>query len=80
MDKARWGELDRLSGRQSSASSDSIAQMNTAGCVYRGYRFPPEIIRHCVVVLSIFRQLSQCRGTTVMAEHGVTVTYETVRA
>ena len=53
--------------------------MDTHASPYRGYRFPPEIIAHCV--WTYFRFSVSYRDVEVlMAERGVTVTYETIRA
>ena len=45
---------------------------------YRGYRFPPEIISHAVWLYHRFR-LSFRDVEDLLAERGVTVTYETIR-
>ena len=42
---------------------------------YRGYRFPPEIISYCVWLYFRFSIIQE-----LMAERGVTVTYESIRA
>jgi putative transposase len=57
--------------------------MNTSPCVlsaglYRGHRFPAEIISHCVWLYFRFA-LSYRDVEEIMAERGVAVTYETVR-
>ena len=46
---------------------------------YRGYRFPPEIISYCVWLYFRF-SVSDRDIEELMAERGVTVTYETIRA
>ena len=46
---------------------------------YRGYRFPPEIISYCVWLYFRF-SVSYRDIEELMAERGVTVTYETIRA
>ena len=45
---------------------------------YRGYRFPPEIISHAVWLYYRFG-LSFRDVEDLLAERGVTVTYETIR-
>ena len=45
---------------------------------YRGYRFPPDIISHAVWLYHRF-SLSFRDVEDLLAERGVTVTYETVR-
>src|SRR5215471_4089241 len=53
--------------------------MNITRSLYHGYRFPPEIISYCVWLyfrFSVsFRDIEE-----LMAERGVTVTYESIRA
>ena len=53
--------------------------MDTPGSTYRGYRFPPEIISYCVWLYFRF-SVSYRDVEELMAERGVTVTYETIRA
>ena len=53
--------------------------MDTHASPYRGYRFPPEIIAHCVWMYFRF-SVSYRDVEVLMAERGVTVTYETIRA
>ena len=53
--------------------------MNTLSSPYRGYRFPSEIISYCVWVYFRF-SVSYRDIEELMAERGVTVTYETIRA
>ena len=45
---------------------------------YHGYRFPPEIISHAVWLYHRFC-LSFCDAEDLLAQRGVTVTYETIR-
>ena len=45
---------------------------------YRGYRFPPEIISHAVWLYHRFG-LSVRDVEDLLAERGITVSYETVR-
>src|SRR5260370_33392431 len=45
---------------------------------YRGYRFPPEIISHCIWLYFRF-SLSFRDIEEIMAERGIIVTYETIR-
>src|SRR5260370_15625127 len=45
---------------------------------YRGYRFPPEIISHCMWLYFRF-SLSFRDIEEIMAERGIIVTYETIR-
>jgi transposase-like protein len=53
--------------------------MNSPRSPYRGYRFPPEIISYCVWLYFRF-SVSYRDIEELMAERGVTVTYETIRA
>lgn len=53
--------------------------MDTHASPYRGYRFPPEIIAHCVWMYFRF-SLSYRDVEVLMSERGVSVTYETIRA
>ena len=53
--------------------------MDTPGSPYRGYRFPAEIISYCVWLYFRF-SVSYRDVEELMAERGVTVTYETIRA
>jgi putative transposase len=53
--------------------------MNTPRSPYRGYRFPPEIISYCVWLYFRF-SVSYRDIEVLMAERGVTVTYESIRA
>ena len=46
--------------------------------LYKGHRFPPEIIRYCVWLYYRF-SLSYRDVEEIMAERGVKLTYETVR-
>ena len=52
--------------------------MSTIASSYRGYRFPPEIISHSVWLYFRF-SVSYRDVEELMAERGVTVTYETIR-
>jgi putative transposase len=52
--------------------------MNTHNPDYRGYRFPPEIIAHAVWLYHRFC-LSFRDVEELLAERGVTVSYEAVR-
>jgi putative transposase len=45
---------------------------------YKGYRFPPEIIGHCVWLYFRF-SLSFRDVEEIMAKRGVVLTYETIR-
>ena len=53
--------------------------MTAAGSSYKGFRFPPEIISHCVWLYHrfpwSFRDVQE-----LMLERGVEVSYETIRA
>jgi transposase-like protein len=49
------------------------------GAVYKGFRFPVEIISHCVYLYHRF-PLSFREVEEMMMERGVAVTYETIRA
>ena len=53
--------------------------MNSPCSPYHGYRFPPEIIGYCVWLYFRF-SVSYRNIEELMAERGVTVTYETIRA
>ena len=53
--------------------------MNPSALPYRGYRFPPQIISHCVWLYFRF-SLSYRDVEVMMAERGVIVTYESIRA
>jgi putative transposase len=53
--------------------------MDKPDSLYRGHRFPPEIISHCVWLYFRFC-LSYRDVKEMMAVRGVTLTYETVRA
>src|SRR4030081_704635 len=52
---------------------------NTTSPDYNGFRFPPEIISHAVWLYFRF-SLSLRDVEELLAERGVTVTYETIRA
>ena len=52
--------------------------MNSHAPSYRGYRFPPEIISHAVWLYHRF-SLSFRDVEDLLAERGVTVTYEAIR-
>jgi transposase-like protein len=53
--------------------------MNIPRSPYSGYRFPPEIISYCVWLYFRF-SVSYRDIEELMAERGVTVTYESIRA
>ena len=53
--------------------------MTAAGLSYKGFRFPPEIISHCVWLYHRF-PLSFRDVQELMLERGVDVSYETIRA
>ena len=53
--------------------------MTGAGSSYKGFRFPPEIIGHCVWLYHRF-PLSFRDVQELMLERGVDVSYETIRA
>ena len=53
--------------------------MNSFRSPYQWYRFPPEIISYCVWLYFRF-SVSYRNIEELMAERGVTVTYETIRA
>ena len=53
--------------------------MNSPRSPYHGYRFPPEIISYCVWLYFRF-SVSYRDIEELMAERGVTVTYESIRA
>ncbi len=46
--------------------------------LYKGYRFPPEIISHVIWLYFRF-SLSYRDGEEIMAQRGIVLTYETVR-
>ena len=52
--------------------------MSTQNPHYCGYRFPPEIISHAVWLYHRFC-LSFCDVEDLLAERGVTVSYEALR-
>ena len=52
--------------------------MTAAGSSYKGFRFPPEIISHCVWLYHRF-PLSFRDVQELMLERGVDVSYETIR-
>ena len=53
--------------------------MTAAGSSYKGFRFAPEIISHCVWLY--YRFLVSLRDVPeLMLERGVEVSYETIRA
>ncbi|WP_040449036.1 IS6 family transposase, partial [Ktedonobacter racemifer] len=51
---------------------------NTRPSLYKGYRFPSEIISHCIWLYFRF-SLSFRDIEEIMAERGVALTYETIR-
>jgi putative transposase len=51
---------------------------NTTSSLYKGYRFPPEIIGYCVWLYFRF-SLSYRDVEEIMAERGIVLTYETIR-
>jgi putative transposase len=53
--------------------------MKTTASLYRGHRFPAAIVSHCVWLYLRF-PLSYRDVEEMMAEHGVVVSYETIRA
>jgi putative transposase len=53
--------------------------VTAAGSSYKGFRFPPEIISHCVWLYHRF-PLSFRDVQELMLERGVEVSYETIRA
>ncbi len=53
--------------------------MTAAGSSYKGFRFPPEIISHCVWLYHRF-PLSFRDVQELMLERGVDVSYKTIRA
>jgi putative transposase len=52
--------------------------MNNNAPSYHGFRFPPEIISHAVCLYPRFC-LSFRDVENLLAERGITVTYETIR-
>ena len=52
--------------------------MTAAGSSYKGFRFPPEVISHCVWLYHRF-PLSFRDVQELMLERGVDVSYETIR-
>ena len=52
--------------------------MNAPDLRYAGYRFPPEIIGHAVWLYHRFC-LSFRDAEDLLAQHGITVSYETIR-
>ena len=53
--------------------------MKTTAVSYHGYRFPPEIISHAVWLYHRF-SLSLRDAEDLLAQRGITVSYETIRA
>jgi putative transposase len=53
-------------------------EMTPSPSLYKGHRFPPEIIRYCVWLYYRF-SLSYRDIEEIMAERGIQLTYETVR-
>ena len=53
--------------------------MTAAGSSYKGFRFPPEIISHCVWLYHRF-PLSFRDVQELMLERGLDVSYDTIRA
>ena len=53
--------------------------MTAAGLSYKGFRFAPEVISHCVWLYHRF-PLSFRDVQELMLERGVDVSYETIRA
>jgi putative transposase len=53
--------------------------VTAAGPSYKGFRFPPEVISHCVWLYRRF-PLSFRDVQELMLERGVDVSYETIRA
>jgi putative transposase len=51
---------------------------NTTAPIYKDFRFPPEIISHAVWLYFRF-SLSSHDVEELLAQHGIAVTYETVR-
>ena len=51
--------------------------MTAAGSSYKGFRFPPEVISHCVWLYHRF-PLSFRDVQELMLERGVDVSYETI--
>ena len=52
--------------------------MNKATSLYKRYRFPPEIIQYAVWIYHRFN-LSHCDIEDLLAESGITVSYESIR-
>ncbi len=52
--------------------------MNSSAPLYKGYRFPPEIIRHAVWLYYRF-SLSFRDVEDLLAERGIVISYETIR-
>jgi hypothetical protein len=52
--------------------------MKTKSPIYHGYRFPPEVISHAMWLYHRFC-LSFREVEELLAERGITVTYETIR-
>jgi hypothetical protein len=60
------------------ARSEQTEQMKTNLPSYRGYRFPPDIISHAVWLYHRFC-LSFRDVEDLLAQRGITVSYETIR-
>src|SRR4029077_11071166 len=67
----------RLVSREGEVGHDR--RSSAAGSSYKGFRFPPEIISHCVWLYHRF-PLSFRDVQELMLERGVDVSYETIRA
>jgi putative transposase len=52
--------------------------MNDPAAIYKGHRFPPEIISHAVWLYYRF-SLSFCDVEDLLAQRGIVVSYETIR-
>jgi putative transposase len=52
--------------------------MKTSSNLYKGYRFPPDIIQYAVWLYYRFN-LSQRDVEELLAERGITVSYESIR-
>src|SRR3954454_1763452 len=77
LDRAEPGGA--LSGWRRPKRHGRVADMRTTPDPYRAFRFPAEIIAHAVWLYHCFR-LSLREVETILAERGVVVSHESIRA
>ena len=75
-----WSARVRSVGARHRIPRDErLGSQQPVGGSYHGYRFPPDIISHAVWLYHRFC-LSFRDAEDLLAQRGVTVTYETIRA